>query len=343
MSLLDSFEPSRGQKAKRPSFVQRRQVPLQPGDVPPDKVYLGVEIGMVSFTGERPKPGEVVTVLFDEGNAMAFAVAAQPERNPIFAGDDCRCRCPGETSGGQIFFLTDAQHTSNLIVLSGDTGAALYFSTLPEVFSAVGVAVDFTTPHVLYILDNRSTTRNLEADSIVSQTASNWYWMLKYNRNSEATGYTFAAAEVMSGFATTDPPASSSSNPLSVIDGAAWITMQNAPARIQRWSGSGFTTLALTQGGSPYARALKGQVVQIPDRPARRDRYYVLGQSGGVWEVIEFDADGVVSSVLTSAEFTSPRALLSVCNRLYVFQATVTSAAVRGGIIQDGGGGNEES
>lgn len=331
--LLKRLEPGNRKKPGAADFAQMRKVPLQPEGLPLGLVFMGADLGNLPWSGARPRAGDTVAVIGAPGNRTVIARGTKPLRDPAFFGR-CSCRCPGSSAGGMIYYLSRVSNATNLIVVDGATGAALLFSVLPEVILGQGIAVDPETAD-LYILDNRQSTQNLEVDGALSpDPAKQWYFLLKYARTGD--DYVLSAAELLPGFSL-DQVTTQDVNPLSVLDGACQVTVGVSPARILRWSGAGFTALALTLEGEPYDAALFGPVVRVGARPAPTASRFVLALvDGSTVEVVQFAADGAIQQRLQDAELTSARALLTVCNRLTAFRSPGSG---RGTEEDDGGDG----
>lgn len=324
MSLLDAFQPKKNPPGQPPTqdFVQLRVVPFQPEGTPLGQVFMGAELGYVFYSQQRPHPGDLVAVVGQPGTYVAIPRTSPPERDPIFLGS-CRCRCPASTDGGMIAYITRIQTTSIFLLIDGNTGDVLQYTTLNEVFFAGGVAIDPEEPHDMYILDERNGGTTLPADQLPpSDPLRNWYVMLKYNAS--AGGYTFTGGEYLPG-AFSDTIATNGLNPLSVIGGECHITLDVAPARFRKWSGSGFTTVNLLQEGAPYNAQLIGPIVTVPDRPARQNHRYCLAVFNPGFtndlQVLRFTAEGEILAVLQSDKLINPTSLMTVCNRLFVFQS----------------------
>jgi len=343
MSLIDDLTP----KLPKPQpFVRTRRVPVQPGSVP-GKVYLGSDIGFVDYQGPKPRPGDLAHVTGTPGRFVATSGQALPSLvQPIFSGEACKCKCPASTNGGQIFFQTQCQFCPNLIVVDGRTGAIALFDTPADVVWPAGIGVDRSAPYDLFVLDDRTATRQIEADGITRDDPTiNWFTLLKYSLSGGT--YSLAAAKVLPGGEDDDEPGWESSNALAVFNGVCWITMNDSPAHILKWSGGDVTTINLTLADEPYNGGLIGQVVRVADKPGRRDKFFVIGFRADV-ELLQFNSDGAISSVLTLTDMEFPRALVTVCNRLYVVQASAVGRGIPGEPPEEdddddeGGGGGEE-
>lgn len=324
-------EPNRSDQG----FAQVRAVPFQPEGLPLGVVYMGSDLGTLPWSGARPNPGDTVAILGTPPNQVVVAQRKPRLVDPIFTGA-CRCKCPASSTGGMIAYVCSVQGTSILLVVDGASEDVLFYSTLPEVISGEGVAIDPEPPHDLYLLDDRAGTAILTPDGTVNpDPLRQWLFILKYTLS--GSGYAFADVEILPG-AFARGPGTNGFNCLSVIDGECWITIGEVPAQILKWSGAGFTEINLTRDGAPHQAVLLGPVVRVTDRPASRSQFYALAliEQTEVWQVLRFNGDGEIGAVLESAEFTTPSTLLSVCNRLTVFQSIGT---FRGEVPEEEGGG----
>lgn len=318
-------------------FVRQRVVPLQPGVVTPGRVYMGSDLGEVEYTGEKPRPGDLAMITGTTARKIAHTGQQVASfREPLFAGG-CRCRCPGP--GGLVFYLSFARQTATVHVINGTTGELLRLVGRKELgYSGTGstysaaVAVDPEPPHNLYVMDDRRL-----------------YTRVRTNDDPDlARGYFGVATFVVSGgeyvFSAwnplddpvdplisippveTDPPAIPG-NCLSVIDGLPLVTMRESPARYQSLSGGIFTMHTLTLNGSPYVKKLRGNIVSVEDRPARRnDRFVIATTDDATFELVQFN--GLTDEIRTVIPVEIPataRQLATVCNRLILLSATLNT------------------
>lgn len=324
--MSDALLPYLDPQPERPNdentgFAQLRVVPFQPAGLALAVVYMGAELGNLPWAGSRPNAGDTVAVVGSGANRLVIPRVKARHRDPIF-GDRCVCRCPGSSTGGIIFLLmNDISFTTILLAVDGETGDVLLYQVPIEVVSGAGIAVDAEAPHDLYILDDRSGAQNLVTDSVpANDPAKQWVFVLKYTLS--GSSYQFAAAQILPGYPTESPRADDT-NSLTVIDGVLWMPLVGADAVIRQWNGTGFTDLSLTLDGEAYAADLFGPVVKVPDRPAPTTSYFVLArvENDSFTELIQFTAEGVIQNRLRDDDMASSKALLSVCNKLFLFNS----------------------
>ena len=323
--LINQFTPGKRMTPAAPALAQLRKVPFQPSDTPADKLFMGAELGFVFFAAQqaKPRPGDVVTVLGTPGNYVALAAEAPVQRNPIFS-PGCRCACP--SSAGLAFYLSSVARNSLVHVLDATTAVVKQTFGLADLWFGRGLAVDPDLPHDCFILDDRRVLRTIQTQANPS-SSRNYFWLVKFALSGnqytlasytgltdpDATSTAFLDTET----ADTDPP-NFTTNGLSVIDSNVELTLFNAPARYLRLVGASLVLHSLTQGGSPYAKGLRGNLVAVEAKPAPRQRRYVIATAGGTYEIAEINATDEVTRTFTIDTSPRPRQLASVCNRLLI-------------------------
>ena len=213
-----------------------------------------------------------------------------------------------------------------------------------------GIAVDSEAPNTLYVLDDRRSLSNKVTNASPSQVilADSYYTVVEYTLT--AGVYAASNTYVMTNpglpgniiftldpveeiiLNQLDPPSIYPGNPLSVVKGLLHITMNRAPARYQRLEGGILVTHTLTLGGTPYAKGLRGHIINVRDKPANRALRYCISWAGDInfdnakpgaaFEVLEFNEADEITRRVTDAEILSPFQLTSVCNRLVVLNST---------------------
>lgn len=331
MNLIERFERKRT-TPPAPEFAQLRRVPIQPVGLPLGRVYLGAELGFAQYSGQPPKPGDVVLVVGAPGSYVALPQERPPQRNPLFAPPTCRCRCPA--SGGLALYASSVARNTVVQVVDATTATVLQSLGLTNIWFGRGLAVGSVAPHDLYVLDDRRALRTIITQAAPTQQRS-YFFAARFTL---AGGqYSLAATTALTDplptpadpidfpfldteVADQDPP-NFTTNGLSVAGGQLHVTLFKPPARYLRLEGSTLVSHALTLGGASYAKGLRGNVVAAPpDKPAPRDRRYALARdaSTGAYELVEFDASDAITQVFTIDASPTPRQLATVCNRLLV-------------------------
>lgn len=344
-NLLDAFEPKKDPGGPSPSqdFTQSRVVPFQPEGIQVGYVFMGAELGYLQFIGEQPRAGDLVAIIGQPGAQVAVARSANPQRDPIFAGA-CKCKCPGNT--GLIFHLAFAEETNVILAINAETGVRHQIFGKGDLWWGRGLAVNPQTPFTVYVLDDR---RVLSRPAVEGRDLYRGYFsVVKF----EVSGTQYARTAE---FALTDGAAGTETsisalfeerdelsanvpnfnrNAMSVINGALHISLYKPPARYLRLEGSTFVTHTLQQEGANYARGLRGQIVTIPDKPAPRNRRYVIaddevdiggGNFSHSFQLLEIDADDNIVRTLDLASDPKPQHLATMCNRLLVLHTNTTT------------------
>jgi hypothetical protein len=349
-NLLDAFEPHRtatGQPQEQGAAL--RIVPAQPTGTPPNTVWMGPELGYLYYTGSQPKADDLVAVVGIQGAQVVMLRETPPLRDPVIVSG-CKCRC--QAGVGTIFTVisnVSSQRLSHVVAFGVPDFPVQQFFGHEETFRIVGLAVDRLTPFTLYLLDDRRSLFNKVTDaSPLQQVPENSYYTvvqldLVGDTYAATASYTLANPGVPGSIIFTldpvedlirnqlDPPSIYPGNPLSVIDSQLHVTMNRAPARYQRLEAGVLVTHTLTLDGDPYAKGLRGRIVQVRDRPAKRQLRYAIAwagsdsfddaKPGAAFEVLEFnDADEITARV-TDAALISPFQLANNCNRLVVLQS----------------------
>lgn len=340
MALIDHFGPPK-KRPGQPDFVQMRRVPIQPPETPLDRVWLGSELGFLQYSGDRPRPSDVVTIVGQSPNQIVIAVGSPPQRDPLFVEQGCKCKC---ANGGLIFYLTPVIFTTNLIVIDGITGDIVYRSLLPEVLNGQGIAVDPIAPYNLYILDNRSTYQNLLTDTQPQPflASKNYFTLVTYTLSGNS--YSFSRADVLPGGTNNgspgdQPPWNIYATALSVINGTVWISRTGQPARFFKWDGSAFTTVTLMQNDATVADQVLGPVIQVADKPVPKTSLFVATQGN---QILRFNEAGIVSESLVVTGATRISGLVTSCNRIIAMETLDTGRTEDQGTLPLGGGGGGE-
>jgi hypothetical protein len=341
MSLIDQFGPQR----KRPGqsdFVKLRRVPIQPADVPFDKIFMGAELGYLSFSGDKPRPSDAVTIVGQPPNQVVLSVGDPVQRDPIFA-ESCVCKCPQR---GVIFAMTPVRGASPILAMDSE-GTLLQVIGKPNFLYGRGIAVDSRSPHDLWVLDDRRRL-TFATDATESEFQTDYFWLVRFSVSGGQYQYvsqhaltdptTFLTSmgtrSVVNPAATTEPdPPDFIHNPLSVVEGMVHITLWRPPARLLVFNGSTFTIQNLTLDGDPYDKALRGQIITVPDKPANRSTRYVCGVTatiaGGITtaitapELIAFNSDYEITDRIDLTDTIAyPAGLASVCNRILILDSS---------------------
>ncbi len=338
MDLIRQFDPPQ-KRPGQPDFVQLRRVPIQPPETPLDRVWLGAELGYVLFSGDKPRPSDVVTVIGTSPNQIATCVGSPPQRDPLFAGA-CKCKCPANVG---VAFLASAVQRATPIMAYDQDGNLLQVFGGVNAYYPRGIAVDNTSPYDLYLLDDRRTLSTV-SNSFRTEFTRDYFWVVRFSISGGQ--YVYASQTAL-----TDPnprltsetlpslyrpweeddPPEFVRNGLSVVGGTLFLTMYKSPARVLEYTGSSFVTRNITLNGVNYTKALRGQIVTVPDRPARSVQRYVCAVtanvSGGAVtisnpELLALNSDWEIQNRINlNGVLSYPNQLASVCNRLFVLDS----------------------
>lgn len=332
MSLFDHLLPPRPDDRS-----EMRVLPAQPDGGQLGSVFVGSDFGWLTFSGGRPRAGDIVTILNTAtGRHVLIANDPQPFREPIHAGE-CLCKCPG--SDGLAFYAAFVDLTTQVIAI--DT-AGLFRQVFGQrelgygvglIFGQfVSIAVDPSAPHDVWVLDDRRSFGTRQTDD--SPHVRRGYFTLC--RFSIVAGlYTFQSGKsltdpyqpvgnaLLNPGSEPDPPAIPT-NCVSVVEGVPYVSMLKAPARYLKLAGGVLTSHTLTQAGNPYPMGLRGNIVTVPDKPAAKTNRYAIASDGTNYNVIQFTTADVVTRVIPLA-LDRPVQLATVCNRLTVLSTTQDS------------------
>lgn len=352
----------KGKPRSRPLAVTRR-LPSQPADTPQGKVYGGVDVGFIDWSGERPQAGEEVVIMDDSGRKVALGgQTPSAMRAPTF-GQGCTCRC--RVTGGTIFWGNPI-HTGPYLVIMDADGTIRQTLNPSQMYRIAGIAVDPVSPYTMYVLDDRTRLNNFRTDAspnsqvagvstyalhTFTQSGGTYSWsgvVEMANPGLPATPFFINeldwVTESAAGGQLDDPPATYPTNCMTVLDGVLHITMSLLPARYLTFNGSSFTTHNLTLGGANYNKGLRGMIVRGIEKPGKPVLKYVLAWWGfdgfaedgsGGYEVLQFnDADEITKRLSNDEALKSPTALAVVCNRLLILNTNFY------GRTEDGGSGS---
>lgn len=317
-------------------WARDRLVPAQPTDTPPEKLFVGSDIGYIDYMGVKPQPGDLVAIVGQHGQRAAFLQSPlHAMHTPTFSGG-CLCRCPA--SGGIAFYMQSSCRNSVILALDATTGAVLQVFGLGDLWYGRGIAVDNNTPFNLYVLDDRRILHKPILTTALTPTRG-YFTVVTFSISSgqyHATTYTDMADPL-------PPPASPAGFPgigietqdqdppgftrqsLSIIQGVLHLTMYKAPARFLTMSGGVFTTVSLTSGGSPVNLGLRGQIVTISDQPANKLNRYCIATDGTNYFVLQFNEAGVVTAQLSIDAEPQPAQLATVCNQMLILSTDTTT------------------
>lgn len=352
----------KGTPRAKPLAVTRR-LPSQPADTPTGKVYGGVDVGFIDWSGEKPRAGEEVVILDDGARKVAMAgqsVAAM--RAPTFA-QPCNCKCSGLT--GTIFWGNPIQTGPYIVIMDAD-GTIRQTLNPPEMYRIAGIAVDPDAPYTMYVLDDRTRLDNFRSDAVPDDQTAGVMTYVLHTFTQSAGSYSWAGqvemadpglpaspffvseldwvTESAADGQLNDPPAAYPTNCMTVLDGVLHITMSLTPARYLTFNGTSFTTHNLTVGGVNLDKGLRGMIVRGLAKPGKAPLKYILAWWGfdgfaedgsGGYEVLQFnDADEVTKRFANDDVLKSPTALMIVCNRILILNTNYY------GRTEDGGSGS---
>ena len=367
IKLFDDDDPT--------DFSSRtRVVPSQPPGVPLGKVYVGGDLGWIDYTGELPRPGDLVVITGQQAQRVANSGSAtRVARAPTFT-TSCRCKCPSRN--GTIVWANPIHLGPFLVIMDQDGN---FYQTInpPQMYRVAGVAVDPSPPYNLYVLDDRTRLNNFVTDTSPNNQIAGISTYVLHTFTNGGTSYTWSSLVEMTDpglpaepffiseidWVTgqtdpqdlVDPPATYPTNCMSVINGLLYITMSMRPARYLTWNGSSFTTHHLLQNGSNYNFGLRGMVLTGMDKPATVTSKFVLAWAGfggfsgdgcNDYAVLEIDPNDNILRVLSNpSAMKSPIALMLTCNRLIVLNSDYygrtedgTSGSLDGSFIEVGTG-----
>ena len=335
MNLLQRLTPL----ARPETMVSHRILPAQPANLPPGRIFAGVDLGLVEFDGPRPQPGDLVVILKEGGTTLCRSEqTVKGFTMPTFSSP-CSCRCPA--NNGVAFYLAYDSVAAYVLAIDATTGTLLQVIAQNELgygaslatSQAASLAVDNTAPYHLYVLDDRRGLATPQTDS--SPTVRRGYMGIatytvvsgqyQFNRYDGITDpYVPGPHDPINPSVEPDPPGVPL-NCLSVVAGVPLVTMAKAPARYLSLTGGTFTTHTLTQNGSPSSLRLVGNIITVPDQPANKNNRYVLATDGSSYSLLQFNtSDAITKTVaLTSTSPAVPKQLGSVCNRLLVLNASL--------------------
>lgn len=339
---------------RRDKLSRQRLLPSQPEGTTPDRVYAGSDIGEIAFTGERPEAGDFTVIVGQAPRAVALSPQTPGLSAPLF-GNSCRCKCG---SGLGTIVWSCPIHSGPYLLLIDSGGTIRQAISSANIFRIAGVALDPNPPNNLYVLDDRTRLTNwVPINSMVSQTPGISTYVL-HTFQLAGGSYVWSSLVEMADpglpvepfyindlqwvtfgptSALTDPPATYPTNCMSVIEGQVYIPMSMRPARYQVWDGSSFTTHSLSLNGQPYNKGLRGTILTGIGKPGRPTTRYALAWDGYGgrsdianptfyplgYEVVAFDTnDNVIQRFANTEELLSPTALMLICNRVFVLQAT---------------------
>lgn len=308
-----------------------RRLPAQPPGVPAGQVWAGPDDGLVPYSGVKPRPGDLIFV--HGGVAQRYVtspLAAQPLRWPTFVAG-CRCRCLAAT--GTAFLLSYIRSTPVVLALEVGTNTVTTRALFGTTDSWLGraIAVDTASPFDLYVLDD---LRYLHTPANIGDTTTRAYFdVVRFRLTggayalldrvalvdpSPTTITTSFSEPLMTDPASDTDPPSFRTNCLSVVEGVPLVSLHKAPARYVAIEAGVPVTHTLTLNGSPYAKGLRGNIVTVPDRPARRtDRLVLACDAGNVnFVLLRFNTSDEILEVLDLGAFSAPRALSPTCNQV---------------------------
>lgn len=332
--------------------VRLTRLPVQPDDTPSGYVWAGANFGLVPYSGVKPQPGDLIAVVGNRAQRYVTSpLATEAQRWPTFNGG-CKCVCPdpagtaavlSQVAGVAQVLLIDAM-TADLRQIVG--AAELGFQAITGAAGGPAIAFDTVEPWDLYVLDDLRIYQHWVTDQ--QTTRGRAYFRLTRWR---ATAGQYA---VLDRYDITDPYAPSLSDPiqpldeplppavhaggscLAVHDGVVTITIANSPARYLRVTGMATqTTVTLMRPNIPYARALRGNLVQVIQKPGRGAERFVLARQGAgettQFELLRVSAQDVVTGVVALGTFdlsvstpVAPIQVAAACNQLLVLVGQVS-------------------
>jgi hypothetical protein len=341
-------------------LARTRTLPSQPADTPANKIYGGVDLGFIDWSGEKPVAGDQVIILADGARKVALSGSNVPAmRAPTFGGS-CKCNCKG--TAGTIFWGNPIQ-TGPYLLIMDPTGVIKQALNPSQIYRIAGIAVDSASPYTLYVLDDRTRLDNFRTDAspddqiagtstyalhTFTQSGGTYSWasvteMADPGLSSEP--FFFSEIDWVTNSAADgqldDPPAAYPTNCMSVINGLLYITMSIRPAHYLTFSGGAFTTHNLTLGGTNYNKGLRGMILTGLEKPGKAVLRYVLAWWGygghaadgsGGYEILQFnEANEITKRLSDDTAMKSPTALVIVCNRLLVLNSNWYGRTESGG------------
>lgn len=323
-----------------PVQVRHRILPAQPSGTPVGAVYCGVDLGNLPYAGLQPQPGDVVIVMEERGRKFVRSQQAVNTHVPALTAPTfnpgCVCKCPA--GSGIAFYMQSSARNSFIMAIDALTGALVQVFGLGDLWYGRGIAVDNSAPYDLYVLDDRRILKK-----IITTTAPNptrgYFTLVKFvvsGGQYVVSTYTdlvdpFPTPASVADFPgigfenqDQDPP-NFTRQGLSVIDGLPHLTLYDAPARFFTFSGATITTVSLTQNGAAVNLGLRGQIVTIPDRPAKKGNRYCIATDGASYQLLQFTAAGLVTATLPLDAEPQPAQLATVCNQLLVLSTDTTT------------------
>jgi hypothetical protein len=323
-----------------PAQVRHRILPAQPSGTPVGSVYCGIDLGFLPYDGPQPQPGDVVIVMEERGRKFVRSQQAVNTHVPALTAPTfnpaCLCKCPPGL--GVAFYMQSAARNSFILALDALTGSLVQVFGLGDLWYGRGIAVDNSAPYDLYVLDDRRILKK-----VITTTAPNptrgYFTLVKFVIGGGQYGVS-SYVDLVDPFPTplaisdfpgigvesqdTDPP-NFTRQGLSVIEGTPHLTLYNAPARYLTFTGSTISTVSLTQNGAAVNLGLRGQIVTIPDRPAKKANRYCLATDGTGYQLLQFGTTGGVSATLALDAEPQPAQLATVCNQLLVLSTDATT------------------
>ncbi len=332
MNLANRLTPN----SVAPPQATHRLLPAQPANLPPGRVFAGIDIGLVEFYGPQPQPGDLVVILKDGANTFCKSEQAVKGLTAPTFNSSCLCQCPANV--GLAFYMQSAARNSVVMAIDAATGALVQLFGLGDLWLGRGIAVDNATPYNLYVLDDR---RILDKNvTVANPTPTRGYFtVVTFAIVAGQYGAT-AYADMSDPFPT---PASVSDFPpignesqdqdapnfthqgLSVIGGTLHLTMHNPPARYLTMGGGVFTTHNLTLGAVPLNLGLRGQIVTVPNQPANKSNRYAIATDGASCSLLQFTASGVVTKQTALDASPAPAQLAAICNRLLLLSTNTAT------------------
>lgn len=345
-----SLSPERKTRALTPSpeppppDSRLTRLPAQPDDVPQGYVFAGSNFGHVPYSGTKPQAGDLIAVVGNTARQYVTSpLAGESQRWPTFLGG-CSCKCPSPL--GTVAVLEQVAGVAQVLLIDALTtdlhqivGAAeLGFQGVIGVPGGPAIAFDTATPYDLYALDDLRTYQAWVTDQQPVQQQS--YFRL--NRWRVASGqYVFLDRYNLAAPVALDPLAvQAGGSCLAVHDHVVTITLLQSPARyLHVIDMTSQEMITLTRNGVPYTRALRGNFVQVIQKPGKTaDRYVLARQGAGAatqFELLRVNAQHVVTGVVQLGTFnlsgTTPVAPVQVvvaCNQLLVLTGQVSQEII---------------
>jgi hypothetical protein len=311
--------------------VRHRVLPSQPAGLQPGEVFCGFDLGFLPYTGPQPQAGDLVIIMEDRGRRLVQSQASVNTFVPALTSPTfnfgCSCKCPG--GSGMAFYMQSVARNTAIMAINVMTGGLAQVFGFGDLWYGRGIAVDNTTPYPLYVLDDRRILTKPILTTALTPTRG-YFTLVSFAVSAgqyAVSGYHDLADPLPPpastagfpgiGFETQDQdPPNFTRQGLSVIGGIPHLTLYNAPARFLTLTGGVFNATSLTVNGAPLAMGLRGQIVTIPDQPAKKSNRYCLATDGAAFQLLQFTRDGAVTARLTLDGEPQPAQLATVCNHL---------------------------